>query len=90
MSGLEDGDDAEAVVVGFEVDYHFFFCGRCNGRFGRGLRWRRLSLLGLRSLVVRGTSLMLCRLWGRRSRRFVPGSICIVPRRLRPFSVRFR
>lgn len=25
MSGLEDGDDAEAVVVGFQVDYHFFF-----------------------------------------------------------------
>lgn len=25
MSGLENGDDAEAVVVGFEVDYHFFF-----------------------------------------------------------------
>ena len=25
VSGLEDGDDAEAVVVGFEVDYHFFF-----------------------------------------------------------------
>lgn len=23
--GLEDGDDAEAVVVGFQVDYHFFF-----------------------------------------------------------------
>lgn len=25
MSGLEDRDDAEAVVVGFQVDYHFFF-----------------------------------------------------------------
>lgn len=25
MSGLENRDDAEAVVVGFEVDYHFFF-----------------------------------------------------------------
>lgn len=46
--GLEDGDDAEAVVVGFEVDYHFFFaivdfaaicqCSYCsyNGDYGSG------------------------------------------------------